>query len=581
MSSGALTFLALAVAAVVAGVPAIRTPAARLLDHVRNPSPRRRAATALLVAVIAIAYLLLTAWQQGRDLIPKFHDEHMHLLQMRHLAHGKLWTSPHALRDFFETFHVIHDERVYASVYFPGTALMYLPTIWLGLPFWLLPVIVAGAAAGMLYRVTAELIDGVAGLLAAGMLVSLQWFRYLSLMVMSHGVMLLLGLLIVWAWLRWRRERSLKWAAGMGALIGWAAITRPVDAICYTAPVALAMVFDLRGAPLKRWVATFALACVAAAPFLALQVIENVGVTGKPLYTPYRMYADLDTPQMSFGFHDFDPAIRPRTTLRQRQDYYDQFTAPAAKAHRPERVAATWLNERFPLLAQVTLPTRLLVVLLPLSVFALRPAIRMVLWGVLPLWVALYALFAYVLPVYCVVISPAMLLGVLLGKDAVERWSGRWRRGAAVFLTSAIALLSLAGLPGIDREVIDDGFLTPTMWFSYVEAPKTVQTPAIILFRYTPPGDGPGGGGYGGDDVDEEPVYNVDVVNPDDAPIIRAHDLGVEPDRVLFDYYAKRQPDRTVYLFDRKSRQFVRLGNVAELARRLGEAVTSQPSPSQ
>ena len=58
------------------------------------------------------------------------------------------------------------------------------------------------------------------------------------------------------------------------------------------------------------------------------------------------------------------------------------------------------------------------------------------------------------------------------------------------------------------------------MWFSYVEAPKAVQQPAIILFRYRT-----------GDNVNEEPVYNVDVMVPDDAPIIRAHDLGPQRNR--------------------------------------------------
>src|SRR4029434_6598264 len=154
--------------------------------------------------------------------------------------HAKLWTHPHDLAEFFETFHVL-EKPVYASVYFPGTALMYLPAVWLNLPFWLLPVIVAGAGAAMLYRVTAGLIDCGADMLAALICVSLEWFRYLSLMVMSHSVMLLLGLLILWASLRWRQGRSLKWAVVLGAFIGWAAITRPVDAICYTAPVALAM----------------------------------------------------------------------------------------------------------------------------------------------------------------------------------------------------------------------------------------------------------------------------------------------------------------------------------------------------
>jgi hypothetical protein len=53
---------------------------------------------------------------------------------------------------------------------------------------------------------------------------------------------------------------------------------------------------------------------------------------------------------------------------------------------------------------------------------------------------------------------------------------------------------------------------------------------------------------------------------PDDARIIRAHDLGPERNRELFRYYAQRQPQRTVYRFDRMTATLTRLGNVVDLA---------------
>ena len=45
---------------------------------------------------------------------------------------------PHELADFFETFHVFV-EPVYAPMHFYGTALLYVPTVWLHLPIWLMP----------------------------------------------------------------------------------------------------------------------------------------------------------------------------------------------------------------------------------------------------------------------------------------------------------------------------------------------------------------------------------------------------------------------------------------------------------
>src|SRR5439155_13047549 len=114
-------------------------------------------------------------------------------------------------------------------------------------------------------------IDGVAGWVAAIVLLGASQFQYLAVMVMAHMVMVLLGLLMLWAYLRFRRDegRSLKWAAVIGIFAGWAAITRPVDALCYAGPVGLAMLLDMRRLPIRRIVMTFAVTALAATPLLA------------------------------------------------------------------------------------------------------------------------------------------------------------------------------------------------------------------------------------------------------------------------------------------------------------------------
>ena len=198
------------------------------LNRIQHPSPRSARFTAVGVFVLSIAYIGFTAWMQNRDLIPKFHDEHLLLVQARLLSQFRLWAPAHPLADFFESFHIFVKPR-YASVYFPGSALLYVWGIWLHLRFWMLPLLIAGLCAGFTYRVVAELLDdGVAGLLAAFMLVSLQWFRYLAMMVMSQNVLMLGGLLLIFSWLRWRRDKKLPWAVAIGAYAGWMAIRAPL-----------------------------------------------------------------------------------------------------------------------------------------------------------------------------------------------------------------------------------------------------------------------------------------------------------------------------------------------------------------
>src|SRR5205823_4147446 len=106
---------------------------------------------------------------------------------------------------------------------------------------------------------------------------------------------LLLELVMVWAWLRWRQAReagqgaerlhrrralaptrrpttSNRWFLLIGACAGWAAITRPVDAVALALTVMTAIAIDLyrttSGAARLR---AAALVAAAALPFFAVQ----------------------------------------------------------------------------------------------------------------------------------------------------------------------------------------------------------------------------------------------------------------------------------------------------------------------
>src|SRR4051794_14970479 len=57
----------------------------------------------------------------------------------------------------------------------------------------------------------------------------------------------------------------------------------------------------------------------------------------------------------------------------------------------------------------------------------------------------------------------------------------------------------------------------------------------------------------------------ADVTYPDDAELIRAHDLGDARNVELFNYYAKRRPDLSVYRYDRGDDSIRYLGSIHEL----------------
>ena len=534
-------------------VPLVARMSIETIDRLRRPTRRQRCLIAIGVFLIATAYLTFTALCQGRYSGPIWHDEFSYLLQMRMLAEGRLWMPAHELAEFFDSFQLIV-EPVYASMYFPGTALLYVPTIWLGLPLWALPLLAAGACAALLCRIVTELLDGVAGLLAAAMLLSLGVFRLHSVMLLSQVPVLLMGLLALWAVLRWRADRHWRWITIFGAAAAWGLITRPLDALCLSVPAGVTLLAGLvRGPrPLRAMAGAGLAALLSASPFLALQLWQNHGVTGSALRTPWSLYASQKHPQVRLGFPAYDPAIRPSASLAQIQDSYHLEYAPLIQAHTPASVPRRWLRDKLPRLLAGTAPSTLLLLLAPAGLLSLGRG-RWLMPATLPLFIGFYALYALLPDHYRLTAAPAVIALVLLGSEAVRTTWPRTRRLGA-FLVLTVAMSAFAALPEWSRRTRDQYWNPVLLKAADAAITHEVQAPAIILFTYSE-----------GRRLDEEPVYNTDTAWPDDAPVIRAHDLGVKNTR-LVEYYAQRQPARRVYRFDEKDRMLHSLGTAGALA---------------
>jgi hypothetical protein len=384
-------------------------------------------------------------------------------------------------------------------------------------------------------------------------------------MLMSHPPVLLLGLATIWAYLRWRKHPVGRWAVLIGAFAGFAAITRPLDAICYAAPVGVAILLDLRGrgfAPLLR---TGAIIVGGAAPFLVLQLIFNHGVSGEWLTSPYRVYLDRDAPQLSFGFHEYDPSRKAKSTIVQKQIYHEVFNAGLIKNHRVDNLLTTWFDRsdegRFGLILESTTPSLLLAPFVFAGVLAAGATRgRWILAIVLPLYCFGYVFYAALLRHYTPVVAPAVIALGLLGARQVEALLPRIRRPLAVFCASLVAGQCLVALPEFNRMQEDDPWFYPEMIDardSFPNNPRVVR-PALIFVKFTP-----------GQNVHSEPVYNWEAARIDDNPIIYAHDLG--PHNIeLIRYYAKRQPQRRVYYYDRAIRgQLVGRGTILDELHRL------------
>lgn len=520
-------------------------------------SPRRvhPALPLVVVAAGAFAYLLGSAMLYQRDLSPHLHDEHSYLIQARMLARGRLWMPPlpDGLGEFFESFHLLVTS-VYASIYFPGTALMYVPGVWTNVPYWLTSLLICAATAAALFALVDRLLGRKYAWLAALMFVATPQVRMNSTSILSHLPAMLAGVLIVLTWTRWRESKKLTTAALLGAVLGWSAIVRPYDLLAYAIPVGTCVLSELRTDGARRGSIVLVTMALAAAPFVSLQLTLNHATTGEWLTTPYRSYIDQFQPGSSLGFPPV-PDERPQTNLQQKLDLYYNWSRPQLEAHRPANVVKQLFKDRLKLLGPATLTSNFLVILIPFGIWAAVRDLRIAVVAIVPfLFMALYALNPYFIGYYPIVICPAVIVLVLAGCRQLTRIvpNAKIVERYAVFAITGLSLFALPEFRFDYRPEQND--IANLARAVNAEIDERVKPPAVVLFRYAP-----------GPLFHYEPVYNDDVAWPFDARVIRAHDLGAERDVKLFDYLAQHDPSREVWLLDRLNYELTRLGRVDEL----------------
>lgn len=307
---------------------------------------------------------------------------------------------------------------------------------------------------------------------------------------------------------------------------------------------------------------------LAASPFLAMQVVFDLGATGHPFRTPYAYYLEQDQPGSAFGFHAYNPAVEPKSSLPEKREFYDKWVRERIAAHTPAAALRQWTSTNLAFIVDTTLPCRMFLLFVPLALVGLRDKRSLVLLAILPMFVAIYVFNPFFLEHYAIILTPTMAFAVLLGGRAIADTFPRFHRQllsafVATILAAGITSLwevnQLVATPG--TEISDETFRSPYLRFVNQQLPDYVRAPAVVLFTYHP-----------GANVFEEPVYNFDVAWPDDAAIIRAHNLGPEKNRAIFEYFAKTQPARTFWIMDatRPNNELEKLGTAEELTRKAG-----------
>lgn len=553
----------LGAAGVLVGViPPFARACKRFADRLNALSPEADAVIAVILLVLLPIHFLIAAWRGGRPLVPLMHDEQMYLVQARQLASFRLAMPPLPHGDFFETFYVFV-KPVYASMYFPGTALAYVPSIWLGLPYCAWPLLVMTLLCVMTYLVAGRIVGRFLGLVAVFVMLAAGPMNWMPTASMSHPLGALCGMTMLYAWIRWRATRRIGWALLLGAAAGQMAITRPLESLVFGLPILIAICCATRLPTLAKTVRHAAAAVACTLPFLALQLATDHAVTGNWLTLPVSLYNQQEFPGLGLmGRETTD--FQVTSTLPEKKGLMKSFLGPQLKR---QANATFWssftVRTNFILFTGLACP--LLFIILPLSLARLRVVEIRLLWAIFISFAVAYSIYGMYVTQYSSQMMPLLAILVVAGASGL---TADFPRRAAMSLggyCGGVIGVIATTLCIMTNNGLGNDFSWDVMLFNYDSMPRIVHKPALVMYRY---------GEKSSPFI--EPVYNLDTAWPDDADVIRVHDFGPKRDLELFRYYAAFQPDRNVYVFDRDLGNLKSLGTVATLVRQADAA--TQPA---
>lgn len=529
------TFISLAIVLLVPRLRAMTTGwLSRGTELLRSCPPWK---VGLGIFGVTVAELGWWVFQHRPPGIMLVHDESSYRLGTLLLASGKLWTGGLWAPESFESFHIL-TEKVYASIYFPGTAMLHVPGYWLGLPAQVTSVVLAGLSLVAIFALVRRVGGGDLGLLAAVLVWGSSPFRLHAGMIMSQIPSLLMGTLAFLAMLEWR-ERGEWWQAALiGGFCGGLMLVRPQDG-AFLLPVLACLALPELRRYRKRLLKGVAIAFAGISPFLCLMLVQNTGLTGSPWKAAYWEYTKQMQP--GTGFLSSHSDVKPQTSVQQKIDLATEYSE-IQKASVDESVVAN-IRSRGQMLLKGTLPSVGLVLLFPLGICALvRNSEGRGITGVLLLYVLIYGSFSFYMPPYAIPVSGYVAGVIVMSLRSLGQMSANVRNIAFMF----VAVTSIVNLPEINPAAKQEYPAARDSKLAVLAEATLPNKPAVLFIRY-----------QSGDDFHDEPVYNLGALKLEDQSVIRAHDLG-ESKRL--EVLKGLHSPRHVYILERRTGIVMPLG---------------------
>ncbi len=213
---------------------------------------------ALVGSLVFVVWIALVQFNAE----PHIYDASAYFFAAKMYAEGHLWVSIPKLADLFPgPFMVQFDGRWFAQ-YAPGTALMLVPGIWLGVPWLVEPVLGTLALVGI-SLIAARLYDRKVASLAIMLGTFSPFYSYVSASYLSHTVALFFFIWGLWALVRFAQGEAGRNLLLSAALFGMAGLTRDLVAVLFVALVVPGIVLvswlswrKLHG-DWRRWISTW------------------------------------------------------------------------------------------------------------------------------------------------------------------------------------------------------------------------------------------------------------------------------------------------------------------------------------